>query len=331
MPKAFTLIELLVVITIIAVLAAILFPVFNRAKIAAEKTGSLTSLKQSGTAIVLYSSDYDDSFPLATPGRQASSSDASLADASGQRYTAAIPAGWDDAEREASDSLAWANSIQPYAKSYGILRAKGAPFYRYKENDFEPPMSPPYDNPRKSWFASSFTMNGLLSSFPATGVAEPSRLTLIWQGEGNVAGEGYANANPMLRCDSIEDEPCRFNPSGPPQRGGSEGMFGYADYWWTGPQADPGITFATYGHGMIYVATDTSARFRKNGSNTASTGRRVRVMSHDDPFAAYDSAGRPRGMWSCSSDGGRTFYRAFFRPDSTFAYQFGPMADCRIR
>lgn len=58
--KAFTLIELLVVIAIIAILAAILFPVFAQAKDAAKKTQSISNMKQFGTAIMMYAADYDD-------------------------------------------------------------------------------------------------------------------------------------------------------------------------------------------------------------------------------------------------------------------------------
>lgn len=63
MKKAFTLIELLVVIAIIAILAAILFPVFAQAKTAAKKTQSISNIKQIGTAILIYSGDYDDRYP----------------------------------------------------------------------------------------------------------------------------------------------------------------------------------------------------------------------------------------------------------------------------
>ncbi|MBX3111978.1 MAG: prepilin-type N-terminal cleavage/methylation domain-containing protein [Fimbriimonadaceae bacterium] len=62
-PRAFTLIELLVVIAIIAVLAAILFPVFARAKEAAKKAACLSNLKQLGLAFQLYMDDNDDRMP----------------------------------------------------------------------------------------------------------------------------------------------------------------------------------------------------------------------------------------------------------------------------
>lgn len=69
--EGFTLIELLVVIAIIAILAAILFPVFARARRAAMKTNCLNNLKQIGTAVNMYESDWDDRFPLVSgPGRE---------------------------------------------------------------------------------------------------------------------------------------------------------------------------------------------------------------------------------------------------------------------
>jgi len=65
MRKAFTLIELLVVIAIIAILAAILFPVFAQAKAAAKRTASLSTAKQASVAMFMYTSTNNDVF---TPG-----------------------------------------------------------------------------------------------------------------------------------------------------------------------------------------------------------------------------------------------------------------------
>lgn len=62
MRKAFTLIELLVVIAIIAILAAILFPVFAQAKVAAKASADLSNMKQIGTSLQIYLSDNDDTY-----------------------------------------------------------------------------------------------------------------------------------------------------------------------------------------------------------------------------------------------------------------------------
>ncbi len=62
--RGFTLIELLVVIAIIAILAAILFPVFAQAKNAAKTTSCISNIKQLGTATAMYANDNDDGTPM---------------------------------------------------------------------------------------------------------------------------------------------------------------------------------------------------------------------------------------------------------------------------
>lgn len=64
--RGFTLIELLVVIAIIAILAAILFPVFAQAREQARSAACLSNTKQIGTAFLMYAQDYDEEFPMGT-------------------------------------------------------------------------------------------------------------------------------------------------------------------------------------------------------------------------------------------------------------------------
>jgi prepilin-type N-terminal cleavage/methylation domain-containing protein len=91
--KAFTLIELLVVIAIIAILAAILFPVFAQAKLAAKKTAALSGVKQLGLAIIMYDGDSDGQYPLGFQGED-----------------------WVGADL-------WCQRVQPYTKSVGVFEA----------------------------------------------------------------------------------------------------------------------------------------------------------------------------------------------------------------
>lgn len=92
--RAFTLIELLVVIAIIAILAAILFPVFAQAKLAAKQTSSLSNMKQVTLAEIMYSGDYDDYWD--------------------NQGTASSWNGWGWQDT-------WVMDVLPYMKSYDVI------------------------------------------------------------------------------------------------------------------------------------------------------------------------------------------------------------------
>lgn len=91
MKRAFTLIELLVVIAIIAILAAILFPVFAQAKLAAKKTSDLANVKQLMLGVQMYGGDTDDAYPFCW--------------------------GW------GGDSRPWHQQVDPYIKNLQIWRS----------------------------------------------------------------------------------------------------------------------------------------------------------------------------------------------------------------
>jgi prepilin-type N-terminal cleavage/methylation domain-containing protein len=103
--RGFTLIELLVVIAIIAILAAILFPVFAQAKAAAKSTATLSNIKQLGTAVHMYAGDADDRTPGAFQCGY---------------VTNDIWCGADWWSYESDKFVAWSTLIWPYMKNAGI-------------------------------------------------------------------------------------------------------------------------------------------------------------------------------------------------------------------
>jgi len=105
--SAFTLIELLVVIAIIAILAAILFPVFAQAREKARGISCISNTKQLSMGVLMYTQDYDETYPIG--------------------FISNLPSnlgGW-------SGPIAWDDLIEPYLKSVAVLVCpddQGGPF-----------------------------------------------------------------------------------------------------------------------------------------------------------------------------------------------------------
>lgn len=292
MKRAFTLIELLVVIAIIAILAAILFPVFAQAKEAAKKTQTLSNFKQVGTSAAIYLSDSDDTYPLAFSPIQAS-------DTQRWNFNISVPNGWRGGTFAASprleeDGMHWSNSLQPYTKSLDLYTQSGLPNNALVS-----------DTPVKTPGKVGLSYNGLLHGWSATAVTEPSKLNVFWAGRGKQNVTGFALTNPVLYCNSTG--PCRFNPTGLPQTGaaGSYAWFGMSSIY-------------TYGTGMIFAKADTSAKYvNLMGPHDGVSYSRD---YNNNPFARVNADHTPISMWGCNVDGATVYYPCVFRPDSTFNY-----------
>jgi prepilin-type N-terminal cleavage/methylation domain-containing protein/prepilin-type processing-associated H-X9-DG protein len=108
--RGFTLIELLVVIAIIAILAAILFPVFAKAREKARQTSCLSNLKQMGLGMYQYAQDYDESYPFVYAGPP-----------------------------NPANRMIWSDLIQPYEKNTQICRCPSATVLNWSPSG--PPVS----------------------------------------------------------------------------------------------------------------------------------------------------------------------------------------------
>lgn len=136
--RGFTLIELLVVIAIIAILAAILFPVFARARENARRASCQSNLKQIALGIKQYIQDYDDVYPLVT-----------------------------DYFTTASDYGGWARKIQPYLKSQQIFQCPS-----------QPNRDPAPTDTQDAWGYSDYFYNSNLGSPATSGYCPNQKFTV---------------------------------------------------------------------------------------------------------------------------------------------------------
>lgn len=143
--RGFTLIELLVVIAIIAILAAILFPVFAQAREAARKASCLSNEKQLGLAIAAYTQDYDETFPVAN-----------------YAATPSEDAGWG-----ANARLHWYSLVEPYVKG-GYTRTRASSTAAGAGQKISVYYCPSYDKP-----ARAFNMNPSWSYVINSNLAPP--------------------------------------------------------------------------------------------------------------------------------------------------------------
>lgn len=311
--RAFTLIELLVVIAIIAILAAILFPVFAAAKESAKKSQSLNNTKQLGTGMSIYSTDHDDYYPMAFSRR----------DNNTYRYATVHPTpagvvaggGWDAGNVPTQNMCQWATSISGYTKNWGIYKAPTQTKVTI-DATFTAGMQPA---------DVGMTMNGLLHVYSGTSIENPSLVPMVWSGLGNTSLNGRSCVNPSLACTGVASD-CKFHPNGQAQSdngltsGNQSLFFGFSNFnanynvWTHGNSASSG--------GVVIARCDSSAKYYRAGTLVWPL---YHTSGDSDMYAAVSPANGSGFYYNTSSqhdcsvnldnDNGAIQYVCFFRPD----------------
>ncbi|MFZ4506505.1 MAG: type II secretion system protein [Fimbriimonas sp.] len=325
--SAFTLIELLVVIAIIAILAAILFPVFAQAKDAAKKTSALSQLKQIGTAVQVYLSDYDDTFPLGavrSPISYAGGSTTSY----GYTYDAMNPfpvsvftydnSAIDQDRLNAASAFA-TNAIQPYMKNVEMFRDGGTtqdrPAARFNltpnANRAAGGATIPTRAPKVS-----YTYNGLLTAYSGSAITAVANVPVYWHGMGKRTILGHAYASPNLICDFV-DQACRYvapKPGCNAVTANGEQSFHTTNTFRGG--------WNVFSGGLIFSYADSHAKFRKLSlpqDIPKATQTSASTSPLTDPFVGYHANALANGRWydryGCHS--------YMFRPDFDFTAEPG--------
>ena len=166
--KAFTLIELLVVVAIISILAAILFPVFARARENARRASCASNLKQIALGVMMYVQDYDEKYPVQ------------------ERMTDPPADGYQQnfATNTGSDTTNWLRAIHPYVKSYQVYSCPSTiPFNDANNDTNNTKYAPNGDN------AASYIGNGVIfhrvgypGSLSVAAIDEVSNVIMIHEG-----------------------------------------------------------------------------------------------------------------------------------------------------
>lgn len=298
--RAFTLIELLVVIAIIAILAAILFPVFAQAKEKAKQTQCLSNLNQMGKSLALYLGDHDDTYPL------------SFTHLAGQwqwQQWHPIPHDWSRSDTDANQAqfaMMWANSIFPYVGNWSVYECPSGvelqlPNVNYAESNWDE------QRPRRS----GYNFNGLLHGYNASGVVNPAELITVWEGRGKVNVLGYALPNPFLVCNAGIGAVCRYVTPTNPASGPRGWMYGGRGSYWI------------HNKGVQAAFADTHSKWRRLGAQwrRGNTGPDPFTDWRVDPFTGYNENGRPGYYWIDgfpSSNPPGNYMAWLFRPDYDF-------------
>lgn len=273
---AFTLIELLVVIAIIAILAAILFPVFAQARAKARQASCLSNQKQLSTGIMMYIQDYDETFPMIY----------GTTDAGVWRVGqfSAFPPNWRPGSSQSyinHGAVNWANAIFPYVKNYGVYRCPEGQVSQLAGVDYSAPVVQPQ--------ALSYEYNGLMMNSSQAAMAFPADVLMLWESPAKNAPLGLIGPTFQLNCNITANAPCVYVPRTP---SACDAGNGGRSLWYT---PTPSQWLHAGGQNFAYADGHVKfVKFNNTPSTTGNTNYKVEV------WAAYNPNGTPLGQWTNS-------------------------------
>lgn len=201
--RGFTLIELLVVIAIIAILAAILFPVFARARENARRSSCMSNLKQISLGVMQYIQDYDEKYPMTwfgrVPGQTYGGYLQTVAGTPGRAFIMCDPGSCGGQGKD--HFITWMDMIHPYVKSTQLFRCPSShdaatiPDYHYSGAYGNTASSTLANVDEDYWQTTKYGYSIVGGPTPAAAIQRPAETIMVYE----MSGTGASMSNPWAQ------------------------------------------------------------------------------------------------------------------------------------